>query len=616
MKKLLFAACLLLASCSFFIPNVHAEEYSPHWLERVEPETVGMDSAVLRDIDAVVGQAIEGELTPGAVVAIGRGNKLCYLKGYGYRQFYPEKEKITLDTLFDLASVTKVACTATALAVVIDQGKIAQEDLVIKYFPEFGVNGKEHISLWNCMTHTSGIKDYYNQTKGTQEELWNLLCGLELQYPVNERFDYKDNNTLMLGHIVEKVSEQDLRTFTIENIYHPLGMFDTMHNPDAQRRKRAAATETRNDIWFKGVVNDYRSYNLGGVSGHCGLFSTAPDLAILSALWLGKGTLIKKDGTKTTLFGEATFEKMIAPQKVSAGIRGLNWDKRSGSKNRPWNMTPRAIGHGGWTGTSIWIDPNLDLFVVVLGNRRHPFGKSPGIYPTAARVGVIAVNAIRRETPELPKLLTQSVAALKGTKIALVVDEAEVGRPNGLPSRLKKDGVEIVALFYPSGSSHESSGMTYQVVPKPDKIDVQSGAPVYRLTRDCPRVLPPSVHGAAAILFAPTIFADSSEESFSFMTTLLGGTLQSASDNGLRYYIVDSPNPLAKKRIEPTGIIDKFRPFGSYSRLAREQGLSFGEIARRINIDQMLDVEISLCSGTVAPVPLPAYSWNRPAKKP
>lgn len=594
MNRLLLTICLVLASAA------SADEYSPHWLERVDPASVGMDAAGLEDIDAVVEQTIAIGHTPGAVVAIGRGNKLCCLKGYGYRQFYPEREKITLDTLFDLASVTKVACTATALAVVIDQGKVSPDDLVIDYFPEFGVNGKDRITVWHCMTHTSGIMDYYNQTRGTKEELWKLLCGVGLRYPVGERFDYMDNNTLMLGHIVEKVSGQDLRTFTIENLYRPLGMFDTMHNPDAQRRQRAAATETRGDVWFKGVVNDYRAYHLGGVAGHCGLFSTAPDLAILSALWLGKGTLVQRDGTKVTLFSEATFEKMIAPQTVSAGLRGLVWDKRSGSKNRPWNMTPRAIGHGGWTGTSIWIDPSLDLFVVVLGNRRHPFGKTPNIYPTAARVGVIAVDAVRRESPAVPKPVARSLDALRGTRVALIVDQAEIGRPDGLPARLKNDGVEIAALFYPDESKAESEGMTYQVAPKPLTSDDQTGAPVYALTRDCPRILPPAVHGAAVIVFASTIPKDASDESFWFLTNVLGQTLQSASDNGLKYGVIDRPNPLDRKRIEPTDLIDKYRPFASYARVAREQGLMFAEISRRINADQMLGIEITEFQATGA----------------
>lgn len=588
MKTLLTAACYLL-----ILSVACGEEHSPDWLELVEPESVAMDSAVLADIDAVIEQTIDMGHTPGAVVAIGRGNKLCFLKAYGHRQFYPDKEVMTLDTVFDLASVTKVACTATSLALVIDQGKLSPDDLVTKYFPEFGVNGKQAISVWNCMTHTSGIMDYANQTEGTQKKLWNLLSGLGLKYPVGERYDYKDNNSLLLGHVVEKVSGQDLRTFTIENIYRPLGMLDTMHNPDAEHRKRAAATETRGDVWFKGVVNDYRSYHLGGVAGHCGLFSTAPDLAILSALWLGKGTLNKPDGSKVTLFSEATFEKMIAPQKVSAGIRGLQWDKRSGSKNRPWNMSARAIGHGGWTGTSIWVDPDLDLFVVVLGNRRHPFGESPNIYPTTARVGVIAVNAIQREVPDPAKPATHPLATLKGKKIALVVDQAEIDRPGGLPERLQNDGIDIVSMFYPDESSQQTERMmSYQAFPEPFKTDTLTAAPVYRLTRDCPRILPPSVHGAEAIVFAATIAKDSSQDSFHYLTNVLGHTLQSASDNELPYYITGRPNPLDKKPIEPTDLIDQLKPFGSYSRLARQQGLSLVDIARQINADQMLNVEI------------------------
>ncbi|MGI6416791.1 MAG: serine hydrolase [Thermoguttaceae bacterium] len=147
---------------------------------------------------------------------MGRGNKLCFLKGYGYRQFYPEKETITLDTLFDLASVTKVACTATALAAVIDQGKVSPGGLVVKYFPEFGANGKDRITVWHCMTHTSGIMDCYNQTKGTRQELWNLLCGLGLQYPVGERFDYKDNNTLMFGQTLQSAADNGLKYYLID----------------------------------------------------------------------------------------------------------------------------------------------------------------------------------------------------------------------------------------------------------------------------------------------------------------------------------------------------------------------------------------------------------------
>ena len=298
-----------------------------------------------------------------------------------------------------------------------------------------------------------------------------------------------------------------------------------------------------------------------------------------------------------TLFSEATFEKMIAPQTVSAGLRGLVWDKRSGSKNRPWNMTPRAIGHGGWTGTSVWIDPSLDLFVVVLGNRRHPFGKTPNIYPTAARVGVIAVNAVRRESSGSPKSAARSPAALKGTRVALIVDEAEIGRPGGLPARLKNDGVEIAALFYPDESKAESEGMTYQVVPKPLKTDDQTGAPVYALTRDCPRVLPPAVHGARRDRLRPDGF-----EGCVRRVVLVPdqrarpdpaiGVGQRAEVRGRR-----PTEPAGKETRRADGPDRQVQAVCELCALAREQGLSFGEIARRINGDQMLGVDILECRG-------------------
>ncbi|NLZ01560.1 MAG: DUF1343 domain-containing protein [Pirellulaceae bacterium] len=184
---------------------------------------------------------------------------------------------------------------------------------------------------------------------------------------------------------------------------------------------------------------------------------------------------------------------------------------------------------------------------------------------------------------------------MKGTKIALIVDKSEIGRPGGLPERLSGDGIEIAAMFFPDQSASESNRMTYEVFPEPVKIDEQTGAPVYGLTRDCPRILPPAVRGAAAVVFALEVPEESSEESFWFLTNVLGQTLQSAADNGLAYYLIDRPNPLAKKTIEPADLVDQYKPFGSYSRLARKQGLSFAQLARMINGDQMLGVEIFQC---------------------
>ncbi len=596
---------------SFAPPPVKAGKFPPEWLGLVSPGSLGMDPEILREVDILVEEAIAIGHTPGAVVAIGRGNKMGFLKGYGNRQLYPQKEKITLDTIFDLASVTKVAAAATAMAVVIDQGKVSPDDLVVKYFPEFGSKGKDKITLRHLLTHTSGIGYYGADVRGTKEYLFKVLCSLDLIFPVGEKYDYNDNNPLMLGHIVEKVSGQNLRDFTSDNIYKPLGMRDTMYNPDITRVERTAATEMRDGVWYKGVVNDFNTYNLGGVAGDTGLFSTAPDLAILSALWLGKGTFVKKDGSEVKLFSSKTYEKITESQFMNVGVRGLLWDKRSGSKNRPWNMSPDALGHGGWTGTSIWIDPRLDLFVVMLGNRRHPFGRTPNIYPVAAGIGVVAVNSIQRKNETLSLYYDQkikfstrqhavpvSLAALKENKIALIASREEIDNPNGLPAQLKRNGIEIAALYFPDESSVESGSESKQFVPEPLKTDAYTGAPVYALTRDCLWILPGMIHNSKTIVFGLKISENCSEDSFWFTASVLGHTLQSASDHQLKYAIVDFPNPLGNKFIDIKNLADKLKPFGVYHRQARQFGLTLCDIASKINEEQSLELKIESISMT------------------
>ncbi len=596
---------------SFFSSPARAGELPSEWLELVSPGALGMDAEILREVDILMEEAIAVGHTPGAVVAIGRGNKMSLLKGYGNRQLYPEKEKITLDTLFDLASVTKVASAATAMAVVMDQGKVSPDDPVVKYFPEFGSKGKDKITLRHLLTHTSGIGYYGSDIRGTKEYLFKVLCSLGLVFPVGEKFDYNDNNPLMLGHIIEKVSGKNLRDFASDHIYKPLGMLDTMYNPDLKRVERTAATEMRDGVWYKGIVNDLNTYNLGGVAGDTGLFSTAPDLAILSALWLGKGTLVQKDGSKLRLFREKTYEKMTEPHFLNVGVRGLLWDKRSGSKNRPWNMSPGAIGHGGWTGTSIWIDPGLDLFVILLGNRRHPFGRTPNIYPEAAKIGVVAVNSIQQKNETLSLFYEQrikfstrrkpvpvSLKSLKGKRIALVASREEIDNPEGLPAQLKKSGIEIAALYFPDELSVESDGEGGQFVPELLKTDAYTGAPVYALGGDCQWMLPQMIHNSDTVVFGLKVPGNCSEESFRLIISILGHTLQSASDHQLKYVIIDFPNPLSNKFINIRDLTDKLKPFGIYYRQARQFGLTFCDVASKINEEQLLELEIESVSAT------------------
>lgn len=635
---------------SFFLLGVFAvhalesaEPVAAGGLEQVSPSSLGMDAKKLELIDAICACEIAMSHTPGMVVAIGRGNKLCFLKAYGNRQLYPQVEAMTTDTVFDLASVTKVACTATAINILIDRGLIRSQDKITRFFPEFGTEGKNQITVRNCLTHTSGLKNYDNRFRGTKEEIWQKVCELKPPFAPDVKYEYLDTNTVILGKIVEKVSGQNLRDFTISQIYRPLGMNSTMFRPAPDVRKRAATTETRpiawakgrlepellaevvqsnekpDEVWFKGVVNDFRCFELGGIAGHAGLFSTGPDLSILAATILGHGTLVRPDGSSIKLFGEETYQAMIAPQITPENVRSLGWDKRSNRANRSWKLTPEAIGHGGWTGTSIWIDPGLNLFVIVLGNRRHPDGSAPNIYPAAAKIGTVAVNSLldppdleqmeslRKKSvlpfsPSVNKLATKRVLTgaevlaadnfefVRGKKIGLISSRKRLEATDQLAARMKKAGIEVVVAFYVD-SQFESKAMNLNAVPvRKENIN---GTITYALANDYPRILPSMLHGAERLVFDSALMVseprgDQSIQSFAFAVNVLGQTMQTASDYLLDFVVLDRPQPLPRKRILAKDLDDLLAPFADYTRSAIEFGLTFGELAMVIHANQKL----------------------------
>ncbi|MDD3586002.1 MAG: serine hydrolase [Thermoguttaceae bacterium] len=639
----LFLFVLLTAS------SIESAQPVAEGLECVTPAALNMDAQKLGLIDAIAAGEIAMSHTPGMVVAIGRGNKICLLKAYGNRQLYPKIEPMTTDTLFDLASVTKVACSATAINVLIDRGLVSSEDKITRFFPEFGTCGKDRITIRHCLTHTSGLKNYDNHFRGTKEEIWQKVCELEPPHVPGAKYEYLDTNTVILGKVAEKVSGQNLRDFTLSQIYRPLGMNSTMFRPTLELRKRAGATETRpvawarerlepeilaelvkskekpNEVWFKGVVNDYRCFELGGIAGHTGLFSTGPDLAILAATVLGHGTLVRRDGTSVKLFGEETYRAMIASYMTPENIRGLGWDKRSNRANRSWRMTPDAIGHGGWTGTSIWIDPGLNLFVVVLGNRRHPDGSAPNIYPAAARIATIAAGAIL-DLPDVPSrqllrknsvlpcssavkelakkhaisadqiVATDNFQFLRGKKIGLITTRKRLEASDGFLVQLKKAGIEVVVAFY-ADPEYKTNAMNLNAIPV--KKETFNNVTTYALGGDYPRILPLMLQGAQRIVFDSAVMIPNppgklSEQSFAFAVNVLGQTMQTAADYSVDYVVLDSPQVLARKRILAGNLDELLAPFANYARDAVEFGLTLGELSLVIHADQRMKSHLTI----------------------
>lgn len=359
----------------------------------VSPDAVGLSGERLATIDDVVTEGLNAGEMPGCVVCIGRHGKIAYLKAYGHRQIEPEKIDMTIDTVFDMASITKPVATATSVMLLVERGDLKLSDRVAEHIPEFAQNGKDTITIEDLLLHQSGLTpdnalaDYL---EGPAKAIENVNA-LSLREPPKTKFMYSDVGFIVLAELIRKKTGQDVHQFSQENLFRPLGMTETGYLPAQKLRERSAPTEQRDGHWMVGEVHDPRAYHLGGIAGHAGLFSTAQDLAVFAQMLLNRGEY----GGKRIVAAE-TLDEMTTGYEVSSGIRGLGWDKQTGySSNKGEGFSDRAFGHGGFTGTTFWVDPELDLFVIFLSNRLHPDGKGT-VNKLAGRIGTIVVDAIER----------------------------------------------------------------------------------------------------------------------------------------------------------------------------------------------------------------------------
>jgi CubicO group peptidase (beta-lactamase class C family) len=319
---------------------------------------------------------------------------LALLKAYGHREIVPSPVPMTVDTVFDMASITKPVATATSIMVLLERGQLRLRDRVADHLPEFGQRGKETITVLQLLTHHGGlIADNPLDDYGAgPAAAWLRIQESELSVTPGTRFVYSDVGYIVLGELVRKVSGLNVHEFSQQNIFGPLGMTETSYVPAEPLRTRAAPTEQRDGQWIRGQVHDPRAYRLEGIAGHAGLFSTARDVAVYAQMMLQRGSY---GGVR--ILSPPTVELMTQAYDVSGSLRGLGWDKLSGySINRAENFSPRAFGHGGFTGTVLWIDPELDLFVIFLSNRVHPDG-SGNVNSLAGRIATIAAAAVDSE---------------------------------------------------------------------------------------------------------------------------------------------------------------------------------------------------------------------------
>lgn len=338
-------------------------------------EPVERSDVSFAQIEPIVRRGIAEGQMPGAVVAVANADKILYLQAFGDRQVQPSQEAMTTDTIFDLASLTKPVATATSVMCLVQRGAIDLDKPVASYLPEFSADDQNQITVRDLMLHVGGmipdnaLRDYQDGP----EKAWQRLFAQSPRSSRGEKFAYSDVGFLLLGKLVERVSGMPLDKFASETIFQPLQMESTSYNPPPAWRTRITPTETRGGKMLRGEVHDPRAALLGGVAGHAGLFSTAEDLVRYGQMIL---TVKDSDAKPTSVLDQDTIAAMIKPDQVPRGTRALGWDHRSPySSNRGSSFSDTAIGHGGFTGTVLWIDPEKQLVFVFLSSRLHPDGK-------------------------------------------------------------------------------------------------------------------------------------------------------------------------------------------------------------------------------------------------
>ena len=354
-------------------------------------------------IESIVRQGIQDGQMPGAVVVIADRNRVLYQRAFGQRQVEPTAEPMTMDTVFDLASLTKPVATATSVMQLIGDGLLSPQQKVADHLPEFGKHGKDKITISDLLLHVGGLipdnslRDYRDGVEAS----WDNICDLKPIADRGKKFAYTDVGFIVLGKLVERVSKQRLDQYAQQNVFTPLGMTETTFNPSADLKKRAAATEQRNGQWLKGEVHDPRAHLLQGVAGHAGLFSTADDLTRY-----GQQMLRIARGEESIPLSQATFKTMTRPRDVqrdskTIGTRTYGWDHRSPySSNRGDELSDSAFGHGGFTGTVMWIDPESDRVFLFLSNRLHPDSKG-SINRLAGKIAsIVGANADDRSNAD------------------------------------------------------------------------------------------------------------------------------------------------------------------------------------------------------------------------
>src|SRR5580704_6540146 len=572
-------------------------------------------------VDQQMERAVQDGLVPGGVVMIGHDGQIVYQKAYGSRALIPHREPMTLDTIFDAASLTKVIATTPSIMRLFEQGQIRLNDPVTKYLPEFQ-GGHSDITIRNLMTHFSGLRPdldlkpaWSGYETGIQRALTDKPAG-----PPGVRFVYSDINFILLGEIVHRLTGRMLNEYASENFYQPLGMRETMFLLPASLRPRIAPTEidpaTRQPL--RGEVHDDTARYMGGVAGHAGVFTTAADLAKFAQMMLDGGQVKggQGEGNGARLFTAATVEKFTSPQSPPDQpiLRGLGWDIDSTySSNRGELFPIGSYGHTGFTGTSIWIDPFSHSYVIILTNAVHPhrghsvtslrsrvativaasFGiTAPSVKLTGYNETIVGAGLHHEVEPKaevltgLDVLAQDNFAALRGKRIGLITNQTGINRDGKRNVDLMlAAGIHVTALFSPE---HGLAGVEDRSDIS-DTKDPTSGLPVFSLYQPpARRIQPAMLDNVDALVFD---IQDVGARFYTYSCTMLY-SMEEAAKKHLPFFVLDRPNPITGVHVEGPLLDRDLESFTGCFEIPVRHGMTLGELAAMANGERKLGLDL------------------------
>jgi uncharacterized protein YbbC (DUF1343 family)/CubicO group peptidase (beta-lactamase class C family) len=586
-------------------------------------------------LDPIVNDAIAQQQIPGAVLIVGHDGRVVYRKAYGSRAIEPQREAMTLDTVFDCASLTKVIATTTAIMQLWEQGKLRMNDPVAKYLPEFGQNGKQDITIRQLLVHYSGLApdlDLATAWEG-KETAYRMAFEGAPERPPGAAFVYSDINFVVLGALVERLSGESLDEYSARHIFGPLGVKETRFVPPSSWLPRIAPTEEdENHRLLRGVVHDPTARRMGGVAGHAGLFSTADDLAIFAQAWL--------DGGRSVLT-PATIAKMTAPQQPVNGtaLRGFGWDIDSPfSTNRGEMLPVGSYGHTGFTGTSLWIDPATKTYILLMTNAVHmnivhmnmlPPNQKGSAVSLRTRVATAVAAALALDPAEAEKMRVATITGynemqsaarklavrngtvktgidvLEETKFA-ALHPAKGGAPRSIGLLTNQTGVDsegrrtidvlanvpgisLDAIFSPE---HGVTG-TLDTTDVKNTKDAATGAVVYSVYGGSDAARRPPMDVLKRLDAVVIDLADAGARFYTYEATT-GYFLEAAAKAGVEIVVLDRPNPITGSFVQGPVSDEGHEKFTNYFPEPVRHGMTLGELAKMVNAERHIEARLEV----------------------